>query len=74
VDFINQFMPYSWNLRPSFLHKFSLIWHHAFAHCSQLFALSPRFWVRSTLCALHPTFMKSTPELLSSNQQNQINT
>jgi hypothetical protein len=50
-------------LHPSFLIKFTLIWHYAFVPCTQLFALSPRFLVRSTLYALHPTFMKSTPGL-----------
>jgi hypothetical protein len=29
--------------------------------CGQLFAFSPKFWMRSALYALHPTFMKSTP-------------
>jgi hypothetical protein len=30
-------------LRSSFLHKFTIIWHHAFAPCAQLIALSSRF-------------------------------
>jgi hypothetical protein len=46
---------------PIFLNKFTIIWHHAFAPCAQLFAFSPRVWVCSTLYALRPTFMKSTP-------------
>jgi hypothetical protein len=45
------------------MNKFTLIWHLAFAPCAQLFALSPRFSVRSTLYALRPTLMKSTPNL-----------
>jgi hypothetical protein len=44
-------------LRLSILSKFTPIWHHAFAPCAQLFAFSPRFWVRSTLYAHRPTFM-----------------
>jgi hypothetical protein len=48
-------------LRPFFLNIFNLIWHLAFAPCAQLFALPPRFLVRSMLYALRPTFMKSTP-------------
>jgi hypothetical protein len=50
-------------LRPSFLNKFTLIWHLAFAPCAQLLVLSPRFLVRSTLYALCPTFMKFTPDM-----------
>jgi hypothetical protein len=63
VDFIKQFTPYALGLRsaPIFLSKFTLIWHHAFEPCAQLFAFPPRFWVRFTLYALRPTFMKSTP-------------
>ncbi len=53
VDFIKQFMP--------FLNKFTLIWHLTFAPGAQHFALSSRFLLRSTLYALRPTFMKSTP-------------
>jgi hypothetical protein len=49
------------SLRPSFLYKFTLIWHHAFAPCAQL--IFSQIWVRSTLYAIHPTFMKSTPGL-----------
>jgi hypothetical protein len=51
-----------WALRPSFLNKFTLVWHHAFAPCAQLFKFSPRFWVRPALYALRPTFMTSTQE------------
>ncbi len=50
-------------LCPSFLNKFTQIWHHAFAPCAELFAFSPRFWVRSTLYAQRPTFMKFTQGL-----------
>jgi hypothetical protein len=64
VDFIKQFTPYALNLcYASFLNKFTPIWHHAFAPCAQLLAFYPRFWVRSTLYALRPTFLKSTPGL-----------
>jgi hypothetical protein len=55
-------------LHPSFLNKFTLIWHHAFAPCAQFFAVSPRFWVRSMFYAMSPTFMKSTPKV-SENEQ-----
>jgi hypothetical protein len=49
VDFIEQFMPYAWNLRsePIFFHKFTLTWHHAFALLAQFIAFSPTF-----VCAL----------------------
>jgi hypothetical protein len=47
-------------LRPTFLNNFTLIWHHVFAPCAQLSTFSPRFWVRTTLYAVRPTFMKST--------------
>jgi hypothetical protein len=30
-------------LRPTFLHKFTLIWYHVFAPCSQIIGFSPRF-------------------------------
>jgi hypothetical protein len=36
-------------LHPSFLHKFTLIWHHAFAPCTQLIAF---FQDLGALCAL----------------------
>jgi hypothetical protein len=32
------------------------------------FAFSPRFWVRSTLYTLRPTFMKSTPGFDNTNE------
>jgi hypothetical protein len=44
-------------LRPSFLHKFTLIWHHAFAPSAQLATFLPDL---DALYAMHPTFMKST--------------
>jgi hypothetical protein len=46
--FMQQFTLEICALRPSFLHKFTLIWHHAFVTCAQLIAFFPRF--RSTLC------------------------
>jgi hypothetical protein len=63
LDFIKEFTPTLeiCALHPSFLYKFTLIWHYVFAPCAQFFAFSPRFWLRSTLYALRPTFMKSTP-------------
>jgi hypothetical protein len=41
-------------LHPSFLHKFTLIWHHAFAPC-----IFSQILVRFTLYTVGPTFMKS---------------
>ncbi len=66
VDFIKQFTTYAWNLwsAPILFEKFALIWNHAFAPWAQLFALSPRFWVRSMLYPMRPTFMKPTSGLL----------
>jgi hypothetical protein len=50
-------------LRPSFLHKFTLIWHHVFGPCAPLIAFCLRFgWaLRFAPCA--KLFMKSTPSL-----------
>jgi hypothetical protein len=39
VDFIKQFTPYTWHLRPSFLSSFTLIWHLAFVPCAQFFCI-----------------------------------
>jgi hypothetical protein len=41
VDFTSNFCPTIeiCALRPSFLHTFALIWHHAFVPCTQLIAL-----------------------------------
>jgi hypothetical protein len=61
VDFIKQFMPYASNLHyaPIFLNKFTLIWHHAFPPCAQLFSFSPRLWVHSSFMPCAQLFMKS---------------
>ena len=71
VNFIKQFTLDTWNLHsvPIFFNKFTLIGHYAFAHCNQLFAFSFRFWVHSTLYALCPTFMKSTPGFINEQYQ-----
>jgi hypothetical protein len=43
VDFINNFHPALniYALRSSFVHKFTLIWHNAFAPCAQFIAFFP---------------------------------
>jgi hypothetical protein len=62
-DFIKQFSPHA--LRPSFLNKFTSIRHYAFAPWAQLIAFSQRIWVRSSLYAVCPTFLKSTLGVIS---------
>jgi hypothetical protein len=52
-------------LRPSFLHKFTQIWHHALSPCAQLIAFSPRFG-----CALR--FMPCTQFLRNAPLEKKI--
>ncbi len=48
-------------LRLSFLHKFTLILHHAFAPCSSDYCIFSQIYVPSKLYAVRPPFLISTP-------------
>jgi hypothetical protein len=56
-----------WNLHPSFSHKFTPNWHHAFVPSAQAIALSPRFGVGWMLYAVRPSFINPLLVLLHSS-------
>jgi hypothetical protein len=59
MDFIKQFTPYAWNLRsaPIFFHNLAL----CICALRSTYCIFSQIWVCFTLCAVRPTFMKSTP-------------